>query len=77
MILIQVLGLFGLDLLVPLNSKDIKKHGTMQKNTKIPIKDDIKSNSKIKLVINLIYKEGDYLLKEIITKTNYLFFLQH
>lgn len=60
-------GLLGLDLLVPLNCKiDIKNMVLRTEKANIPIRDDIKSYSKIKpkceQVINLLcnYKEGDY-----------------
>lgn len=72
-------GLLGLDLLSPLNSKiDIKNKLLHTNKAVIPIRDDIKSKSKIKpkseQVVNLLcnYEEGDYYLDSI-TK-NDLFF---
>lgn len=58
-------GLLGLDLLVPLNCKiDIKNMKLHTDKTEIPIRDDIKSYSKIKSKCEQrCDKEGEYYLK--------------
>ncbi|KAG6463395.1 hypothetical protein O3G_MSEX013847 [Manduca sexta] len=74
------IGLLGLDLLVPLNCKiDIKNMKLHTDKTEIPIRDDIKSYSKIEpkseQVVNLLcnYKEGEYYSQGKTTKSGLIF----
>ncbi|KAG6446897.1 hypothetical protein O3G_MSEX004650 [Manduca sexta] len=73
-------GLLGLDLLVPLNSRiDIRKMILRTDHANIPIRDDIKTYSNISAkteqVVNLLcnYNEGDYYLAEKNMKNGLIF----
>lgn len=73
-------GLLGLDLLVPLNCKiDIKNMVLRTEKANIPIRDDIKSYTKIgprcEQVINLLcnYQEGEYFSDKKTTKNGLIF----
>lgn len=73
-------GLLGLDLLGPLNCKiDMKNKILHTENASIPIRDDIKSFSKLEprceQVVNFLCKqeEGDYFLERKITKNGLIF----